>query len=187
MAEPIISFIPQNDKAFRRGLERLARTTSDFRTPFNLIGNHWYRGNRKLFTLQGKGLYQKLAPAKGDPKAGGITTTSNYEDRKKAKLGFAYPALVGRTRKLSNSILGRNNEGSVFFVGKQELEMGTSISYAKFHQSDKDRKKIPQRKMIFIDGGPAERARDAVVSGRREAWLNIINEHVTQLVTGRIF
>ena len=65
--------------------------------------------------------------------------------------------------------------------------MGTSVSYAIFHQSDKKpRLKLPQRKVIFISGGPAEKAKDSLISGRLEAWLNIINDHINQLITGKI-
>lgn len=188
MAEQIISFIPENDKEFRRSLDRLAEATNDFRIPFNLIANHWYRGNRKLFTLKSAGLYQDLAPARGisTPTAKAITTTSNYKQRKKKKLGFVYPILRGKSRDLENSLKSRTAAGAVFFAGRQTLEMGTDVYEAKFHQSDKPRRKIPQRKMIFIDGGPAEVARDAYISGRLEAWVKIIDSHIKQLVEGTV-
>ena len=40
MAEPIISFIPENDIEFAAALKKLGESVSDFRIPFQLIGNH---------------------------------------------------------------------------------------------------------------------------------------------------
>jgi len=57
MAEEIIGFIQENDLAFKDFLDDTRKQISDFRIPFNLIGNHWYRGNRKLFALKSAGLY----------------------------------------------------------------------------------------------------------------------------------
>lgn len=177
MAEPVVSFIVENDEDFRRGLKRMAEVSDDFRIPFNLIGNDWYRSNRKIFTLASKGLYQDLAPAKGDSTAGGITTTSNYKDRKEQAVGFVYPILA-RSGRLASSLLDRNDPDAVFLAGRRSLTMGSDVPYLKYHQSDRPRSKIPQRKAVFIDGGPAERARDASISGRRERWLNIMNQYV---------
>lgn len=174
----------ENQVAFTNGLDRLGKATSDFRIPFLLIASDFYRSNRKLFTLQSRGLYQDLAPSRGID--GNPTTTSNYKKQKERKLGFVYPILVGESRKLSNSILGKSNEGSVFSLGRQALEMGTSVPHAKFHQSDKPRTKLPQRKIIFISGGPADKSSDSSIAGRRENWLNIINDHVLQLISGEV-
>jgi hypothetical protein len=175
----------QNIKDFQAALDRLGKQTSDFRIPFGLIGMDWYRSNRKLFTLSSAGLYQDLAPSQGQD--GNPTTTSNYKAVKAARQGGnPYPILVGQTKKLSKSILSRTAEGAIFQIGKRELIMGTDISYATYHQSNKPRSKIPQRKIIFIDGGPADRSKDSSIAGRRERWLSIIDTHIQQLVTGRI-
>ncbi len=182
----IISFIPENDVSFQRGLDRLAASTDDFRIPFRLIANEFFQSNKKLFTLGGPGLYQDLAPAKGIASAGGITTTSDYKEQKEARLGFAYPILRGRTQRLENSLTKPRDKEAVNIVKKNEMELGTDTPYAIYHQSDRPRSKLPQRKVIFIDGGPAEIAKDAEIAGRTERWLNIINDHVVQLITGEI-
>jgi hypothetical protein len=175
----------ENNEAFGQALNRLGKATSDFRIPFRLIASDFYRSNRKLFTLQSRGLYQDLAPAIGIE--GNPTTTSNYKQQKKKKVGFVYPILVGKTRVLSNSILGKNNSYSIFSLGRQSLEMGSSVPYGKYHQSDAPRAKIPQRKFVFIDGGPADKSNDSNIAGRRERWTAIIDTHVRQLTTGSIF
>ena len=174
----------ENQLEVRRLLDNLASKVKDLRIPFRLIASDFYRSNRKLFTLQGSGLYQDLAPATG--MMGNPTTKSNYKEQKKRMLGFAYPILVGATRALSNSILGRSNKYSHFVIDNQNLEMGTTVPHGKYHQSDKLRKKIPLRKFVFIDGGPADKSKDASISGRRERWTNIINTHIKQVVEGKI-
>ena len=179
------SFLIENDKAFRDGIDRLARTTSDFRIPFREIARDWVKSNRKIFTLASRGLYQDLAPEHGDPDAGGIRTHTNYIDRKRAEVGFAYPILL-KFGDLARSLTVKGGPGQVLDVGQRTLTMGTEVEHAIYHQSDLPRKKIPQRKIIFIDGGPAERSKDAAIAGRRERWLNIINDHIIQLITGEV-
>jgi len=175
----------ENIEFFNKKLDELGRVTDDFRIPFSLIAADFYRSNRKLFTLQGSGLYQDLAPSQGID--GNPTTTSNYKDQKQKTVGFVYPILVGKTRQLSNSILGGRNKGSVFTLRKKSLFIGTRVPHAKFHQSDSPRRKIPLRKFVFIDGGPADKSADSSINGRRERWTSIIDTHIEQLVTGRIF
>lgn len=174
----------ENQRAFESKLDELGKATSDFRIPFGLISMDWYRSNRKLFTLQSKGLYQDLSPSRGED--GNPTTTSNYKDQKLKDVGFIYPILVGKTGRLSSSILNKGHKDAVLFIGRKELQMGSSTPYAKYHQSDAARSKIPQRKFIFIDGGPADKSSDSSINGRRERWLNIIDTHISQLVTGGI-
>lgn len=176
----IRSYIVDNDEVFKRQLERLGELTSDFRIPFYLIANDFYKSNRKLFTLQSKGLYQDLAPAQGED--GNPTTKTDYKKRKQREVGFVYPILV-KSGRLANSLLDRNAPGADFFIDETSLIMGTTVSYAKYHQSDAPRSRIPQRKVVFIDGGPAEKARDASIAGRRERWGSIIFDHIQQLIT----
>ena len=183
MAEPIVSFIVENDEAFANGLKRLAATTSDFRIPFGLIGNHWYRGNKKIFALKSAGLYPGYGGFNYNEKVMYrgqlVTKRKKAEEEKKRKFGFIFPMLK-REGRLEKSLM-KGGSGAEYFVGRQELIMGTNVEYAKFHQSDQPRATLPQRKMIFIDGGPAEKAKDALISGRREAWLNIINDYIFQI------
>lgn len=189
MGVQIISFIPENDEAFKRGLKRLADTVDDFRIPFGLIGRHWYRGNKKIFGLASRGLYPGFGgfnPTEKIQFLGKPTTRREAaEVTKSEEVGFIFP-LLKRSGKLEASLSSRSAKGAVFFAGKHDLLMGTSIPYAIFHQSDEDRFTLPQRKVIFISGGPAEKAKDSFVSGRREAWLNIMNDHINQILTGKV-
>ena len=187
MAEPIISFIPENDDAFRKALDDVRDKVQDFTIPFSLIANDFYRSNRKLFSLKSGGLYPPyggFSPFETVFYRGTRTTKKDRaENEKLEKFGFIFPMLK-RTGKLETSLSGKSAPGAEFFVGRSQLIMGTKVDYAKYHQSDRPRTKLPQRKMIFIDGGPAERAKDASISGRRERWINILNDYVAQVVSG---
>ena len=169
-----------NQKDFQAAIGRLQMNTSNFRTPFNLIANDFYKGQRKLLTLKGAGLYQDLAPATGIE--GNPTTTSKSKEAKQKRLGFTYPILLGKTGRLQGSLINKGHPEADFFLGKQTLIMGTKVNYARYHQSDEYRTVIPQRKVVFIDGGAADKAKDSSIAGRRERWLNIINSYILQLL-----
>lgn len=188
MAEPIISFIPENDEEFRKALEKMGESISDFRTPFELIGNHFYKGNRKIFALKSGGLYPPLGGFNNIEKVkyrGEMMTRHKRATLiKSEQVGFVYPVLRGATKRLEGSLVSKSGSGTVYFAGRKTLVMGTSVEYAKYHQSDQPRKTLPQRKVVFIDGGPAEGAKDAAISGRVQAWTNIIEDYVAQVITG---
>ena len=188
MAEPIVSFITENDKEFKKLLDDVGRDISDFRIPFGLISNHFYKGNRKIFTLSSPGLYPDFGGFKPTEKikfrGQMITRRGVAKFLKNEEVGFIYPMLK-RTGKLEKSLSSRNGAGAEHFIGRNSLVMGTNIDYAKYHQSDRPRKKLPQHKIIFIDGGGQEIAKDALISGRLQAWNNIINDYVIQVLTGR--
>ena len=169
----IESYYIENDKDFLAALDRLKKSASDFRIPFGLISKEFYRSNKKMFSLKGPGLYQDLAPSAG--KDGQPTTTSNYFEQKKRAVGFAYPILV-RSGKLAASLLRPNAAGAVMTIRKDLLLMGTNDPNAKYHQYGT--RKMPMRKVVFIDGGKDEKSVGAMKFGRRETWLNIINDYI---------
>ena len=187
MADPIISFIPQNDKEFKALLDKVGKQVSDFRVPFGLIANHFYRGNKKIFLLKGPGLYPVLGGFNpGDTvnfRGNTVTKQKKAETLKKEQVGFIYP-LLKRRGDIQKSLTSKNDKGAEFFVGRNTLIMGTKVPHAKFHQSDSPRKSLPQRKLVFIDGGPAETSKDALISGRAQAWANIIRDYVAQVISG---
>jgi len=51
MVDTVTSYIVENDKDFRKALDRLGKVTSDFRIPFGSISRAWYRNNRKIFAF----------------------------------------------------------------------------------------------------------------------------------------
>ena len=74
----------------------------------------------------------------------------------------------------------RSAAGAVRTIRKQELFLGTRIEYAHFIQEGT--KNMPARKIVFISGGDKEVSRADKVSGRLEAWLEMLNDHALQLI-----
>ncbi len=179
MVEKVTSYIVENDADFNRAIERLRKTTNDFRVPFGLIAKNFYQSNKKIFKLKSAGKYPDLGGLNPNTIPDGQTETNEVR-AKRAKLrevGFIYPLMV-RTGRLASSLVNPSDGETVRQISKTGLVLGTSVPYTKYHQSDEPRTKIPQRKVVFIDGGPLETSRGAKTSGRREAWLNIINKYI---------
>lgn len=161
-----------NVKDFQARLDKLAQASKDFSIPFRLISSDFYRSQKQLFMLQSPGMYEDLA--------------ESYKPQKMKKAGFLYPILVAQTRILSASTLGPKNLYSKWSLNSQQLTIGSAVPYGKYHQSDEGRKKIPQRKFVFIDGGEGDKSKGSGINGRRERWLSIIDTHIEQLITGSI-
>lgn|SRR4030042_5598721 len=168
MSEIFTSYNVDNDKSFQRAIKRMSRVTSDFRIPFNLIANDFYKSEKAIFQLKSSGFYPDLSP--------------KYKEFKERKYGFAYPILVGKTGRLAASLLSRNAPYSEFFIGKQTLIFGTNVDYAIYHQSDRPRKKIPLRKVLFIDYESVRNAPKGL-GGRKARWLAIIYDYMLKVVT----
>lgn len=171
MVTPVTSYIVENDEAFQAAIDRLAKASNDFRIPFGLISKDYYRSNKKIFSLSGPGLYPDLGPD-GPAK-------SDYKTAKQRAVGFIYPIMT-RTGRLAASMLNPSDPETIRVITKQNLLLGSSVPYLKYHQSDAPRSKIPLRKVVFIDGGPLESSRGASTSARREAWINIIDKYIDE-------
>ncbi len=181
----------ENNVAFQKKLDELGNATKDFRIPFRLISSDFYKSQKQLFTLQSAGLYQDLSTkpflAFWQNKKGFASYYSGgYKEYKQINYGFTYPILVGQTKNLANSTLGKDNKFSIFFLSKTELTIGSSVPYGKYHQSDRPRKKLPQRKFVFITGGAGDKSKDSGINGRRERWTYILDTHIKQLISGEI-
>ncbi len=167
------SYVVDNDRKFRDGLNRASQVSQDLRVPFGLILSDFYKSEAAIFKLKGPGLYPPFSGPK-DP----VTGLTKYQAAKKKKVGFDYPLLV-RSGLLSNSLLGPNNTGSISKITPLSLTFGTSVKYGIYHQSDDPRSKIPLRKFLFI-GPEAPRFANSEQQGRLERWLNIMNDFVVK-------
>jgi phage gpG-like protein len=166
----MISYSIDNDRRFRNGLERAKSATSDLRVPFTLIANDFYRSQRAIFNLKSPGQYPDLA-----------ASTKKQRDHDGQPY---YPILVGVSGDLFRAASMRGADGNVTLIGKQTLAMGVDarvIPYAIYHQSDKPRKKIPQRKFLFI-GPEAKQFANSDQMGRLERWLNTLNSYVLKVM-----
>ncbi len=171
MPESFTSYTVDNDRRFRDAIKRASEVTQDLRVPFGLILRDFYKSEQAIFQLKSAGKYP---PFKGaiDPTTG----YTKYQAAKIKKVGFDYPLLV-RTGRLSASVLGPNNPGSISKITNLSLTFGTSVPYGIYHQSDEPRSRIPLRKFLFI-GPEAPRFATSEQMGRAERWLNIMNDHV---------
>lgn len=187
--QDFFQFSIENQQEFAKALDRLGKKTSDFRIPFKLIASDFYRSQRIIFNLKSEGLYPPLGGFKPNSPSGlfGYTRRQAAEFRKQRATGHDwFPILYGKTGDLRDSTLSKNHRYSVFFLGRQELQIGTSVPYGEFHQSDEAREKLPQRKFIFIDGGPKDASRASGLTGRSDRWQIIVNDYIRQITTGRI-
>lgn len=160
-----VSYELTNDKAFADKLKEARQVTDDLRIPLRKIAIDFYKGQKAIFGLKGPGQYPDFKGPKvkdtwkrpGNPSArtrdGNLTA---YQNVKKKRYGFLYPLLVA-TGKLGLSASTPDAEGSIYKLGKNSLQIGTSIEYGKYHQQDTRKgKKMPLRKFLFI-GPEADR------------------------------
>lgn len=189
MAESFTSYSIENDEKFRAWLKRASEAVDDLRVPFGLILRDFYRSEQAIFKLKGPGKYPAFKGSSGEVTSLGgknnpygrkrtqtAVNKSPYQLAKIKAVGFDYPLLV-RSGALAASLLGPSNKGSIANIGPLHLYFGTSIEYGIYHQSDRERKKIPLRKFLFI-GPEASRFATSDQMGRLERWLNIMNDYV---------
>jgi hypothetical protein len=180
-------FIIENNAAFASSLDKLGKATDDFRIPLRLIASDFYRSQKQIFQLKSEGLYKPLG-GKDFNAASGFGAQSKRqraEDLKEKLTGHAWaPILFGVSGDLKDSTLGKSHQYSIFALGRQNLEIGTSVPYGIFLQGGTS--VMNARPFVFITGGAGDKSADSGINGRRERWTNIIDDHVTQLITGAV-
>lgn len=171
MSDVFTSYEVDNDRKFRESLQRASEISQDLRVPFGLILKDFYKSEQAIFKLKGPGKYPPFKGPK-DPSTG----HTRYQAAKIKKVGFDYPLLV-RSGRLSASLLGPSNPGSISKITNLSLVFGTSVPYGVYHQSDEPRRKIPLRKFLFI-GPEAPTFATSEQQGRLERWLGYISDHI---------
>lgn len=173
-----LSFDVEMDKAFAAGLERAQSAVSDLRPAFKSIAADFYRSEKSIFKLKSAGGYPdfKISPVTLPSGRKYTPKESAYKARKKRVYGFAYP-LIKATGRIEKSLTSPRDTDSVYKLEKQDLEIGSSVPYLGYHQSDeKPRNKMPLRKVLFI--APESRSANSELQGRLPRWLNILNTYV---------
>lgn len=168
-----IKYNIENKQAFNSVLKKAADQVSDLRFPLGEISRDFYKSERAIFLLKGPGGYTDL--------------NKQYKKEKMRAVGFVYPILK-RSGRLEKAATSPNAPGSINRIGKKDLIIGASvmskgkkpIDIVSVHDSDSDRKKIPQRKIIFI--GPEVKAFHAKdrqnKGGRLTRWGFIVERYV---------
>ncbi len=176
MALGFQSYVVDNDKRFELALSRAILEVQDLRVPFQQISKDFYRSERAIFQLKGPGQYPDIGGMNPNQIVGSRTRGEIAADRKQAKFGFVYP-LLRASGALEASVTTPNAEHSVLQINKQSMVIGTTIPYGIYHQADGPRRKLPQRKFLFI-GPEAPQFATSDMMGRTERWLNYINDFV---------
>lgn len=172
MAAGFTSYSVDNDKKFRSALREAAKQSDDLRLPFTLIAADFYRSQRAIFQLSGPGQYPDLSP--------------EYKKRKQQRFGRIYPILKAHGY-LEAAASVQRGPGNITEVGRQELTLGvddSSVPYAKYHQSDKPRAKMPLRKYLFI--GPESSFATNEQKGRLERWMNILSGYINETLNNGV-
>jgi len=160
MGAGFISYNVDNDNLFRDAIKRASGIIADFRIPFQLIANDFYRSEQSIFQLKSEGQYPAIS--------------KKYGETKQKKYGFQYPLLV-RKGRLADSLSSGDGGESLLEITPTSLTIGTKTPYGVYHQSDRPRKIIPLRKFLFI-GPEAPAFANSDQAGRTQRWLNIIND-----------
>lgn len=167
-----INYNLENEKQFSSTIRKALSKLDDLSWPLGQIANDFYKSERAIFQLKSKGGYVDLGP--------------RYKVVKLKKVGFLYPILKSSGR-LEKSVTQRGAPDSILSVGKRILLIGTSVPYGIYHNSDKPRSRIPQRKFMFI--GPESRAFQAKdrqnKGGRITRWTKILEGYTTRVLEAR--
>jgi hypothetical protein len=161
------SYSVDNDNAFKAALEKASKSIDDLRIPFTLIAADFYRSQAAIWKLKSPGKYPDLSKA--------------YKPKKLKAVGFIYPILK-RNGYLEIAASVQGGSGNITRIEAKSLTMGVddgTVPYAKYHQSDETRKKIPLRKFLFI-GPEAISFASSEQVGRLERWMGILNEFMAQ-------
>lgn len=169
---------------FKRAIDSVYLATGDLTIPFKLMAREWYRSNASIFKLKGPGRYVDLSTkpfyAWWEKNQNLRKTYLNgYKSYKQAKWGFAYPILKASGR-LEQSITNPQSDEAINYItpDKSTLVLGTKTPYAIYHQSDRPRKKMPYRPMLFV--GVEQIAPNDIRQNRVKNWLKILDSYFEQ-------
>ena len=172
-----IKYNLENAAQLQKIIKSAADRIGDLRFAFGEISRDFYKSQKAIFQLKGPGGYKDLNPT--------------YKTQKKNAVGFAYPILK-RSGKMARAATNPQAPGAINKISKKELLIGASrnvngVDVAEVHNSDAPRKKIPQRKFIFI--GPEvswfhQRDRQQK-GGRLTRWGNIIEGYAQEVLKNR--
>lgn len=167
-----------NQKDFDAFVARALEVTGDLKIPFAIISNDFYQSEKRIFGLKGTGGFADLSD---NP------TGKGYRSWKIKKFGNRQMLKV--TGDLEKSITSPHAPGSVFFLSKKVLIMGTNWTnkrgapYPKFLQEGT--KKMPARRFVFIEGRGRSYPTGKEFQGRYERWTRTIGEYMQQVYKTR--
>jgi len=146
--------------AFKKALDDI----DDLRTPLELIRESWFKGNRSIFAIGGKGKWEDLSPG--------------YKRSKQRQKGFTYPILF-REGTLKNALTVPGDSQSISqLVGKKSLDLGVNPNNVVFNSLHYGtRTGIPARPYVLLG---VEQVSPAPLNNRVEIWQKVIMDYVIQ-------
>lgn len=161
--EELIKLNLENLAKFRATLKKAADQVSDLSFAMGEIARDFYKSEKAIFQLKSPGGYPDLADS---------------TKKQKARLGVPLYPILKRSGKLEKSVTSPNAQGSHLKIGKTFVEIGTTIEYGIFHNSDLPRRKIPQRKFFFLGPESRQFGANREFGGRPVRWRNIVEGYV---------
>jgi phage gpG-like protein len=147
----------------KSALRDAVKQVGNLTIPLQQIARSWFKSNRAIYELQGKGQYEDLK--------------ESYKRAKDKKLGFIYPILLANG-KLRQSILHPADVNSVnLIVNKRTLIMGSKLEYAYYLQHGT--KHMPARPYVLIG---AEQSGISKFNEREKIYIDMIHDYVRQVL-----
>jgi len=157
-----------NALAFESAIHKAVKKCIDLSEPFDIIADDFYKSEQAIFNLKSPGGYRDFKSEKS-------------RQSKLRAVGFAYP-LLKRSGRLQRSVTQRGDGEGILRINSKYMIIGTSVPYGIFHNSDEPRKKIPQRKFLFIGPESREFANKQWAGGRLVRWVGTIEGHVAAVL-----
>lgn len=171
MADAPIRFVVDPDKKFQAAINEAIKQVDDLTIPFNLITQSWFKTNMAIFALKGPGKYQDLSEGYKKWKQWFLKSTTPYP-------------ILKLTGALEASITQPGADGSIAqIINKTTLVLGSSIPYAKDHQTGNRRKNLPARPWLFSGG---EQSSPDFATRRRDIWIGLVKKHVADVTRLKI-
>jgi phage gpG-like protein len=161
-----------NLNEFRAQLAIARNRVEDLSVPLGEIARDFYKSQKAIFMLKSPGGYQdlseqyKVQKKRGDKNHHGVPI---------------YPILK-RSGRLEYSITEPGSPENITVIGKDTLEIGTTVPYGVYHDSDTPRRKIPHRKFLFIGPESREFGSKKEFGGRPIRWKNIIEFYIKSVM-----
>jgi len=176
-----------NSKEFDKAVKEAIKSVSDLTPVFIQMAREFYKANKAIFALKGKGKYEdfkgpKIGATWKDPgmperrTRNGTMTPYQWYKHSKLKMPKGYP-LLRASGTLERSITRQGDTNAILEINKTTMVVGTRLEYAGFHQYGT--KHIPMRQFLFLD---ATTTAPNEISRRNDAWMKSLNSYVFRSV-----
>lgn len=162
----------QGADALQEHLFKAMSSIRNTRALFEQLASDFYKDEKRIFTLKGPGKYKDLSERGWYyPRKQGDTSIDprivyperwrfkgqktrwfrrGYAEWKPYFYGEKYPLLFA-TGRLAASLLSRSAPGAICNITSDAMIVGSAVPYAKYHQSERPRTKMPRRPLWFVD------------------------------------